>query len=224
MNSIVFGTSVEYIDVDIFNGCDSLLSIACKSVNPPIVESDQLCYNSFDRAILYTEATLTYPAEGYKLYRKMEPWSNFDNQVGGQCAIKLIADAEKGFTIGSGTYNKDAQIEIAAIANTGYIFKKWSDGNTDNPRKVTVNSDFELTAEFEKVNGTDIDESKLTETNIYAYDNTIIVENADAEIRVYDAMGKLVAVENTENAEIQIANSGVYIVSVGNVAKRVMIQ
>lgn len=70
---------------------------------------------------------------------------------------------------------------------------------------------------------TDVEEEAVNEVNIYAYDNTIIVENADAEIRVYDAMGKLVAVENTENAEIQIANSGVYIVSVGNVAKRVMI-
>ncbi len=42
---------------------------------------------------------------------------------------------------------------IAATPNDGYTFSQWSDGNTDNPRTLTVTEDMELTAEFEQNNG-----------------------------------------------------------------------
>ena len=58
---------------------------------------------------------------------------------------------------------------------------------------------------------------------IYAHHNIIVIENADAEIRVYNAMGALVATSNDTNAEIRINVSGVYVVRVCNTAKRVMI-
>ena len=59
--------------------------------------------------------------------------------------------------------------------------------------------------------------------SIYALHNIIVVENADAEIRVYNIMGGLVATVNDTNAEIRINISGVYVVRVGNTTKRVMI-
>lgn len=71
--------------------------------------------------------------------------------------------------------------------------------------------------------GTAATESAATAINIYAYGNTIVVENATDEIRVYNAMGSLVATANNENAEIRINGAGVYIVRTGNIAKRVMV-
>ena len=61
--------------------------------------------------------------------------------------------------------------------------------------------------------------------NIYAYGNTIVVENATGEIRVYDAMGKLICMDTTNRvrAEITINDTGIYIVKTGNVVKRVMV-
>ncbi|MDR2139251.1 MAG: leucine-rich repeat protein [Tannerella sp.] len=40
---------------------------------------------------------------------------------------------------------------ILASAGTGYCFVRWSDGNTDNPRTITVMSDMVLTAIFDLV-------------------------------------------------------------------------
>ena len=40
---------------------------------------------------------------------------------------------------------------IVATPNDGYFFSQWSDGNTDNPRTLTVNEDIELAAEFEEI-------------------------------------------------------------------------
>ena len=59
--------------------------------------------------------------------------------------------------------------------------------------------------------------------NIFAHHNFIVVENADAEIRVYNIMGGLVATANETNAKIRINTTGVYVVRVGNTTKRVMI-
>jgi len=73
--------------------------------------------------------------------------------------------------------------------------------------------------------GTAVAESVADNLQVYAHHNTIIVENATDEIRVYNAMGVLVCrdVACRVRAELQVNGAGVYIVKVGTVAKRVMI-
>ena len=73
--------------------------------------------------------------------------------------------------------------------------------------------------------GTVVAESAANAISIYAYGNTIIVENADAEIRVYDAMGRLICRDaiNRVRAEFPVRPVGIYIVRVGSIAKRVMV-
>jgi hypothetical protein len=70
-----------------------------------------------------------------------------------------------------------------------------------------------------------VTETAASAVNIYAHGNTIVVENATDEIRVYDAMGKLVCRDamNRDRAEITINGTGVYIVKVGGVATRVIV-
>ena len=58
-----------------------------------------------------------------------------------------------GSVIGSGTYAKGTIISIEAIANTGYKFVSWQDGNTENPRTVTVKSDKTYIAAFASEGG-----------------------------------------------------------------------
>ncbi|WP_133241452.1 InlB B-repeat-containing protein [Balneicella halophila] len=49
------------------------------------------------------------------------------------------------------SYSQDAT-EVKVLAEQGYSFKQWSDGNTDNPRKdVNVGMDINVTAEYNKV-------------------------------------------------------------------------
>ncbi len=73
--------------------------------------------------------------------------------------------------------------------------------------------------------GTYVAESATEAISIYAYGNTIVVENANADIFIYNAMGQLVnrAISNGLRNEIAINGTGIYIVKVGNTAKRVKI-
>ena len=61
-----------------------------------------------------------------------------------------------GSVSGAGTYAANTTASIEAIPNNGYRFTQWSDGNTDNPRSITVNNDISLVAYFEQI-GTSTD-------------------------------------------------------------------
>ena len=59
--------------------------------------------------------------------------------------------ANAGTITGGGTYNAGATATLTATANTGYVFSQWSDGNTQNPRTITVTGDATYTAIFNQV-------------------------------------------------------------------------
>ena len=50
---------------------------------------------------------------------------------------------------GGGSYVNGSYISISAIPADGYKFKKWDDGNTSNPRYITVSRNATYTAKFE---------------------------------------------------------------------------
>lgn len=58
----------------------------------------------------------------------------------------VTATAINGTVDGSGTYNSGDTCTLTVTANSGYTFKQWDDGNTENPRTFTVTQDIELTA------------------------------------------------------------------------------
>ena len=75
---------------------------------------------------------------------------------------------------------------------------------------------------------TPVTETTANAVNIYAYGKTIVIENATDEIRVYDAMGRLVCRDaarhvSTGTTTITINGAGVYIVKVCDVVKRVVV-
>jgi hypothetical protein len=57
-------------------------------------------------------------------------------------------NSSMGTVTGSGNYNANTTATITAIPNTGYHFVQWNDGNTNNPRTVTVTKDTNFTALF----------------------------------------------------------------------------
>ena len=66
-------------------------------------------------------------------------------------AISTIsANPEWGTTAGDTTALYLEEVEISAIPNYGYHFVRWNDGNTSNPRTVTVTTNETFTATFAK--------------------------------------------------------------------------
>lgn len=63
--------------------------------------------------------------------------------------VSLSTNNENGTAKGSGTYASGTTITIYAIPNDNHKFIKWSDGNTNAERTITVNSNISLTAYFD---------------------------------------------------------------------------
>ena len=53
-----------------------------------------------------------------------------------------------GEVIGGGVYVSGKTTQLVATANEHFRFTRWQDGNTDNPRTITVSDDASYTAEF----------------------------------------------------------------------------
>ncbi|TMU56854.1 InlB B-repeat-containing protein [Flagellimonas algicola] len=62
----------------------------------------------------------------------------------------LKVTAGNGGTVSSsgGTYGKGTEVTLTATAEAEYLFDKWSNGATENPLKIVVNSNINLTANF----------------------------------------------------------------------------
>ena len=121
--------------------------------------------------------------------------------------------------------NTTAEVELKADMVSGF------DADKVGEQKLTVSYTVDgvtLTATFEvtvKADDTAISEDEAAAVNIYAYGNTIVVENATADIFVFDSMGRMISrvAANADRTEIQLDMTGVYVVKTGNTTKRVMI-
>ena len=60
------------------------------------------------------------------------------------------ADSAMGHVTGGGFYPDSSSVLIRAVPEYGYVFSHWDDGDTVNPRLVTVTSDTVFTAYFEE--------------------------------------------------------------------------
>lgn len=106
-------------------------------------------------------------------------------------------------------------------------------GATEEDSYIVEDDDFDEDGDFDNDNENQNNEGEETSAtelvsnlNIFAFNRTIVVENATDEIFVYDAIGRLVCRDATPcvRVEIPMEKSGVYVVKVGTVSKKVMIE
>ena len=117
-----------------------------------------------------------------------------------------------GFVTGGGEYKLDEQVTLEAISNEGYHFVRWDDGNTDNPRRLTVTCDITLRAVFAKGNPT-ANESALSAAPIaYVQGRTAYLADALGEVEAFTATGQ--RVYRGTDRTITLPRPGVYILRV----------
>lgn len=143
LTSVTIPESVTSIGSSAFTGCDNLQNIYMLTETPPII--DPYTFRDYN-VILYV------PAGSKSKYMEAAYWSNFTNiqEMGAiQYTIEVVSsDESMGSVIGGGEYDEGTVVTLAAIPASGYHFVQWSDGNTNNPRQITVTEDVSLSAEF----------------------------------------------------------------------------
>jgi len=125
----------------------------------------------------------------------------------------LSANNSMGAVTGSGTYPAGTVLTIAAIPTEGYRFVSWNDGNTDNPRTITVTEDATYIASFEEGVGIE-SRDMLSELAFYPNPTSGIITFNRSDImkvEVLDAMGRTVEVyESAYTIDISKLAKGYY--------------
>ncbi len=126
------------------------------SVNDSLMGYAEVILNTCDSTII--EAT---PNSGYTFLNWSDGDTNNSRIITLTGDITLTAYFASSYTVtvtsandsmgtvsGGGEYAFGSEVTITATAAEGYRFVSWSDGDTDNPRTVVVNSDSTFTANF----------------------------------------------------------------------------
>lgn len=118
----------------------------CTSDLLPTKTSTEAEYYTLVWSPLITAVTgnATYTATGFAAHKNTR---RLTVSAGANGQVRMADGEWKNDT--TNTFDSGTSKQIEAKATTeGYSFKRWSDGNTTNPRTVTVNAAISLTAEF----------------------------------------------------------------------------
>ena len=168
LSDVDFGTGIMVIDERAFYNCSSLHSVvlpasldsikegcfwACTidtvtllSTTPPVTQGSVFpSYGEQNYAI-----PVYIPCGTMTAYQAAPTWSSFTNKIerSGYDLILQVNDAEMGRAEVQVEPTCAAPAVITAIANTGYRFVAWNDGDTNAVRTLLLVSDTTFTAYF----------------------------------------------------------------------------
>ena len=104
----------------------------------------------------------TLPTYTFTITENIELVANFEALTPYTITVET-SNVEQGSVTGGGTYYEGEEVTIKATAVGGFVFEKWSDDNTDNPRTITVNETATYTASF-----------KVAPARVFAYDLDVV--------------------------------------------------
>ena len=197
--------SVKVIGHHAFFACRRLASITSQNPNPP-----ELHPISFRCEHYGAEVTVPCHTD----YRNAMYWNCFDRineSLDFPYHVHTMADSTQGRvdTLKVPDCADNTSI-LQAVPNQFYNFVRWSDGPTDNPRRITVETDTTVAALFEPKKETQI---------VVQPDRHITVFGAEGQhIRIIDLLGRTVAEvpEAPLLCSLRMQGGGVYLVQVGD--------
>ena len=136
--------------------------------------------------------------------------------------------------MGSASYTLDGNTAVlTATANEGYSFLTWSDGNTENPRTVTVTSDtafmaiFTLASSLQEVNAREFALYPNPAKSFVNLEFEALKENALLQILDLDGRKartfELKTAQETLRINVSKLPEGVHTIMLGNTAKKLIV-
>ena len=133
--------------------------------------------------------------------------------------LTVSCDPSMGAVIGNGIYAAGTEVVVEAIPYKGYVFERWNDGVTANPRNVTLNDNMTLVAFF---SGTDVDENGVALLGVYPNPakESLRIEGIEGEtiVEIFNSLGervKTLSVTADEKINVGDLTKGVYVVRCG---------
>ena len=228
--SVTIGNNVTSIGEGAFAYCSGLTSVKCLASFPPSLGSISF-YEISDTC------TLSVPCGSLTVYTASYWNRYFAGRISEELSFELSVSANDE-TYGNVAFEAQS-CEVAIITatpNEGYEFTGWNDGNTENPRTVTVTSDTAFMAIFTASGSSSLQEVNAREFALYPNpaksfvnlefealkENTLlqILDLNGRKVRTFD----LKAGVETLRIDLGDLPKGVYTVMLGNVTKKLIVE
>mgnify|MGYP003444775572 FL=1 len=145
LTSVNIGNNVTSIGNEAFEGCSSLQNVTCLATTPPTLADNTVFPNP-------NTATLTVPCGSLEAYSSTTSlWNAFFAGRISEDVYDIAATVNNDAWGSVAIENNCSTAMLTATANACYQFVGWNDGNTDNPRLVSLSSDTTFTATFEEI-------------------------------------------------------------------------
>lgn len=179
LQQITLPSTLVQIGGAAFYACTALSAVNCHATVPPSAVNSTFQNSSIGSCVL------NVPCLSAGAYASTTPWSSFGSIMGENCTatISVAANyAQRGTVTGGGTYSADTVVTLTAVPAEGYFFACWSDGDTLNPRLVTLTADTLFTAWFfeclhDTVQVHDTTEVHDTVTMVVVHEDTVFVHD-----------------------------------------------
>ena len=145
LQNLTLGENVTSIASGAFNNYSFLQNVTCLATTPPtLADNTVFPYPNI--------ATLTVPCGTLEAYSSPTSfWNMFFMGRISEDGYEVVANVNNDAFGSVAIENNCSTATLTATANACYQFVGWNDGNTENPRLVTLSSDTTLTANFEEI-------------------------------------------------------------------------
>ena len=172
-----FPENVSSIGAGAYSGCSGVTSLLMKPQNPPTIYA-----STFDS--ININIPVYVPCGRVLNYYVTDYWENFPNILEMepyQVTLSVNNDAMGAASVTSQPSCTNPQAIIAATSNEGFHFTHWSDGNTNNPRVLSLNQDTSLVANFTvnqayiTVHSNDSVKGHVSGSGLYIYNAPVVL-------------------------------------------------
>ena len=242
LTSITLTNSVTTIGSGAFAGCTNITEIISHAQVPPSLGNVGVFDNN-----LFSSAIVRIPCGSICNYQTN--WSGFSNYEEDPFLSFSVSTADSTMGTVLQLIQLSCQSRTVAVfaeGAVGFCFDHWSDGNTENPRALTPNSDTSITAffvtqvmdtcwlhdtifVFDTIHDTvyitqeSIDGAGMLNAKVYSSNGQIVVEGAMGNtVTMYDVNGRMLATreDNYMPMRFDVPVSGTYMIKIGNYPAR----
>ncbi|MBO7594753.1 MAG: Ig-like domain-containing protein [Salinivirgaceae bacterium] len=210
----VIGTVTEYSTITEIELANIEVLSSGNSVEPIVMTIEDSELEAYE-AVLVTFKNVTC--------KRIDQKNDYNNYI--------IEDATDTLTV----YNKyklDIQMIVDSIYDVTGIMHYYPAGKVYEiiPRTpadiVKIEKEYNGGNENGGNNNPNAISNAVANISIYAYNRTVVVENANADIAIFDVNGRMVAKRTANNSriELQLPKSGLYIVKVGSTSRKVVLK